>query len=197
LPRPASSRALATAAAPVMPRVAVEPLMACAALENEWHPAEFAHDLAPKTLRAHRLIVEWRWAPGTPGSNSGVLMRITGKPQALPKCAEAQLKHGSAGDIYGFHGFQVKGDAKRIKSAESERTGKLSGVSKIKDMEKKPGEWNKYEITFKGGDLTLIINGEKVNEANSCDVVAGKIGLQSEGGEIHFRTVRLVPLGSQ
>ena len=37
-------------------------------------------------------------------------------------------------------------------------------------------------------------NGEKVNEATGLDVVAGTIGLQSEGGEIHFRTVELTRL---
>ncbi len=147
-----------------------------------------------KEFTNFRLIVEWRWAPGKPVGNSGVLMRITGKGQALPKCVEAQLKAGSAGDIYGFHGFVVKGDAARAISAENKMIGKLSGVSKIKSNEKKPGEWNKYEITFNGGDLTAIVNGEKVNEATGCDVVAGKIGLQSEGGEVHFRTVRLIPL---
>jgi len=87
----------------------------------------------------------------------------------------------------------VKGDAARSKSAQGKMIGQLSGVSKIKGNEKAPGEWNKYEITLKGGDLTLLVNGEKVNEATGLDIVAGKIGLQSEGGEIHFRTVRLIP----
>ena len=141
-----------------------------------------------------RLIVEWRWAPGQKPGNSGVLLRITGEPQALPKCAEAQLQSGKAGDIYGFHGFQVTGDAARSRTAEGDRIGKLSGVSKIKGNEKEPGQWNTYDITLKGGDLTLLINGEKVNEATGLDIVAGNIGLQSEGGEVHFRTVELTPL---
>ncbi len=144
-----------------------------------------------------RLIVEWRWAPGKPAGNSGVLLRITGKPQALPKCAEAQLKSGSAGDIYGFHGFAVKGDAGRAISAKGEMIGKLSGVTKIKGAEKEPGKWNEYDITLNGGDIAVLVNGEKVNEATDLDVVPGKIGLQSEGGEIHFRTVRLIPLDNK
>lgn len=32
-----------------------------------------------------KLIVQWRWAPGTKPGNSGVLLRITGKPRALPR----------------------------------------------------------------------------------------------------------------
>ena len=60
--------------------------------------------------------------------------------------------------------------------------------------EKEPGEWNKYETTFDGGEITLIVNGKKVSEVAGCDVRAEKIRSQSEGGEIHFRTVTLTPL---
>jgi len=150
-----------------------------------------------KEFTSFRLVVEWRWAPGKPAGNSGVLMRIAGKPQALPKCVEAQLKAGDAGAIYGFHGFAVKGDAARSISAEGKIIGKLAGVKKTKGNEKESGQWNKMDITLKGGDLTLIVNGEKVNEATGLNVEAGKIGLQSEGGEIHFRTVRLIPLDNK
>jgi len=141
-----------------------------------------------------RLLVQWRWAPGKPPGNSGVLMRITGKPQALPKCLEAQLKSGDAGDIYGFHGFRLQGHPARSLSAQGKLFGKLSGVKKTEANEKKPGQWNTMEITLKGGNLTVVVNGQKVNEATDCDIVAGKIALQSEGGEIHFRTVRLTTL---
>ena len=60
--------------------------------------------------------------------------------------------------------------------------------------EKPPGEWNEYQITFDEGNLTLLVNGEKLNEADHCEVIPGKIGLQSEGGEIHFRKVKLTPI---
>jgi hypothetical protein len=147
-----------------------------------------------KEFENFKLIVEWRWAPGQKPGNSGVLLRITGKPMALPKCVEGQLKNGSAGDIWAFQGFQVKGDADRFKAINHPTLGKFMGVGKIKANEKTPGEWNKYEITLDGDKLTLVVNGEKVNEAHGCDLGAGKIGLQSEGGEIHFKTVKLVPL---
>ena len=147
-----------------------------------------------KEFTNFKLVVEWRWTPGKEAGNSGVLMRITGDPQALPRCTEAQLKHGSAGDIYGFHGFQVSGDSERFISNEKELTGKLTGVTKIKDAENTPGEWNTYEIYMLKGNLTLYVNGVKVNEANGLEEVSGKIGLQSEGGEIQFRTVRIISL---
>ena len=125
-----------------------------------------------------RLVVEWRW-PEEPG-NSGVLMRITGEPQMLPNSIEAQLRSGSAGDMYGFAGFTI--DAERNRQPARERN------------EHEPGEWNRYEITAEGGTITVMLNGVLVNEATGCDVRPGQIGLQSEGGVIHFRTVALTPL---
>jgi len=142
-----------------------------------------------------KLIVEWRWAPGKKPGNSGVLMRITGKPTMLPNCVEAQLKSGSAGDMYGFQGFNIDGDPERRRDVPKHKlAGYLRALSKIRGNEKKPGQWNKYEITAKGETITLVINGKTVNRATGCDVRAGHIGLQSEGGEIHFRTVTLTPL---
>jgi len=151
--------------------------------------------LATKKLYTnYRLIVEYRWAPGKKPGNSGVFVRITGKPQGLPKCVEMQLKSGGAGDIYGFHGFKVSGEAARRISSENKMVGKLSGMKRIKGNEKKPGQWNTVDVTVNGGNMTLLMNGQKVNDATGCDVLAGKIGLQSEGGEIHFRSVKLISL---
>jgi hypothetical protein len=136
-----------------------------------------------------KLVVEWRW-PETPG-NSGVLMRITGEPAMLPNSVEAQLQAGNAGDMYGFLGFTIGGDEDRLSEIP-----RLQGwqLAKIEGNENEPGEWNRYEITADGDRITLILNGKKVNEATGCDIRPGRIGLQSEGGVIHFRTVALTPL---
>lgn len=137
-----------------------------------------------------QLVVEWRW-PEEPG-NSGVLMRITGEPEMLPDCVEAQLRSGSAGDMYGFNGFVLGGDEERL--SEISIGYRLPGIER---NEHEPGEWNRYEITVDGGDITVMLNGVLVNEATGCTVRPGKIGLQSEGGVIRFRTVTLTPLDSE
>ena len=143
-------------------------------------------------FESFRLVVEWRW-PEEPG-NSGVLMRITGEPMMLPNSVEAQLQSGNAGDMYGFQGFKISGDEERLSEIP-----RLDGwaLAKIESNENEPGEWNRYEITVDGADITLIVNGKKVNEATGCDVRPGRIGLQSEGAVIHFRTVTLTPLESK
>jgi len=147
-----------------------------------------------KEFENFKLVVVWRWAPGKEPGNSGVLLRITGEPMMLPKCVEAQLKSGGAGDIWAFQGFSVGGDSDRFRKASNAKIGDFMGVSKITGNDTDPGEWNEYEITLNGDKLTLKVNGKLVNECHGCDVTAGQIGLQSEGGEIHFKTVKLMPL---
>lgn len=147
-----------------------------------------------KKFKDFKLVVEWRWPEGKKPSNSGVLLRITGQPAALPKCVEAQLQNGNAGDIWAFNGFHISNKSERFREANSPKLGKFMGNAKIVGNEKKPGQWNRYEITLQGDTLTLVVNGKKVNVATGLDQVAGQIGLQSEGGEIHFRTVELTPL---
>ena len=80
-------------------------------------------------------------------------------------------------------------------SPETWQCGAIFGhLAAKKHMVKKPGEWNRYEITADGHRITVVLNGKQVNDATDCDVRPGKIGLQSEGGVIHFRTVALTRL---
>jgi hypothetical protein len=148
-----------------------------------------------------KLIVEWRWSPGAAAAlgrtpNSGVLMRVTPQPKAVPRAYEAQLRSGDAGDIYGFWGLPLEGDPARGRAAKGhELLGDMVGFAKIEAAEKPEGEWNVYELTLDGPSLVVMVNGRKVNEATGTSVVAGRIALQSEGGEIQFRRVELTPMG--
>jgi hypothetical protein len=151
------------------------------------------------------LIVEWRWAPGAAARlgkapNSGVLMRVNGepKPKGVPRAYEAQLQAGSAGDLYGFWGMPLDGDAARRREAKGhELLGDMVGFRKTEAAEKPEGEWNTYEITFDGPSLVVLVNGMKVNEARGATVMPGRIALQSEGGEIHFRRVEIRPTAAR
>lgn len=149
-----------------------------------------------KDYKNFRLMLQWRWAPGKEPGNSGVLLRATGDPvNFMPKCVEAQLKHGSAGDIWAFIGFSTTGSKARLREVKDhDQLGDFVGVAAMKNAEKEAGEWNRYQIVMRDDKLRVSVNGELVNQSKECDVVAGKIGLQSEGGEIHFRRIRIVPL---
>jgi hypothetical protein len=149
------------------------------------------------------LIVEWRWAPGAAARlgkapNSGVLMRVNGepKPKGVPRTYEAQLQAGNAGDLYGFWGMPLEGATDRRREAKGhELLGDMVGFKKTDAAEKPEGEWNTYEITLDGSSLVVFVNGKNVNEASGATVMPGRIALQSEGGEIHFRRVEIWPIG--
>lgn len=148
-----------------------------------------------------KLVVEWRWAPGAAARlgktpNSGVLLRVSGEPKPIPRAYEAQLQSGSAGDLYGFWGLPLEGDAARRREAKGNAMlGDMVGFGKAEAAEKPEGEWNVYEIVADGPSIVVHVNGRKVNEAHGASVHPGRIALQSEGGEIHFRKVELTPIG--
>lgn len=132
------------------------------------------------------LTLEWRFPAGGEPGNSGVLLRMQGPDKVWPKSIEAQLQHRNAGDIWNIDEFPM----------DTERT-RTSGRHTRKALpcnEKPQGEWNRYRIRLDGGDLELEVNGEIQNRARWCDVVAGKICLQSEGAPIEFRNVVLRPI---
>ncbi len=142
-----------------------------------------------------RVVAEWRWAPGAKPGNSGVLLRINGESRALPRCLEAQLMHGNAGDLLGLHGMGIRGDPARLRQIKGhELAGDITIVGKQAALENPPGEWNLYEIELRGGSLRAWINGVFVNEAWDCEILPGPVGFQSEGGEIHFRRLEVWPL---
>lgn len=63
------------------------------------------------------------------------------------------------------------------------------------DVEKPVGEWNTLEVICKGDTITNALNGAVVNKATDVRPTKGKILFQSEGAEIFFRRIDLVPLG--
>jgi hypothetical protein len=146
---------------------------------------------------SYRLVVEWRWnaeAAAKLGKtpNSGVFLRMGGEPRSLPRGYEAQLMSGHAGDLYGFWGRKLTGDATRLRSKTADpMVGDMVGVMAASANEQPLGEWNRYEVVLEGTSVVILVNGTQVNEATGLDVVPGWIGLQSEGGEIHFRKVEI------
>lgn len=138
------------------------------------------------------LSLQWRWPPGTQPGNGGVLIRMTGAHRIWPRSFEAQLNAGQSGDIWGLDGFALAGPADRLRTLEHPQFGKLTNVQKLADRERPAGEWNDCEVTAEGGVITVRINGEVVNQAHDCEMVAGPICLTAEGDAIEFRNVRLI-----
>lgn len=132
------------------------------------------------------LKLEWRFSPVTKkAGNSGVLLRMQEPDKVWPKSIEAQLMSGRAGDFWNIGDFEMSTDKDRLNGRNTRHSYAA---------EKTVGEWNEYEIVVDGGNVVLNVNGEELNRAWDCAVIPGKIALQSEGAEIHFRRIRLAPI---
>lgn len=125
----------------------------------------------------YTLLLEWRWTAGR--VDSGIFNRLTGEDKVWPTGIQLQMRESDFG--YFFSGYPLQGVEGRRKPALCES-----------DPEKADGEWNTAKIICKGGHLEAYVNDVLVNEAD-CDVTEGYIGLQSEGGAMEFRNIRLVP----
>jgi hypothetical protein len=62
------------------------------------------------------------------------------------------------------------------------------------DVEKVAGEWNTLECICNGDKITNVLNGVVVNAGTHSSHTKGKILFQSEGAELYFRRIELLPL---
>jgi hypothetical protein len=65
------------------------------------------------------------------------------------------------------------------------------------DVEKPAGEWNRMECIADGDKISVFVNGTLVNQAMNVKPSKGRIQVQSEGAEIFFRKVELMPLNTK
>ncbi len=65
----------------------------------------------------------------------------------------------------------------------------------VTDGRVKPvGEWNTLEITARGKNLTLWVNGAVTCRFADCGCPSGLVGVEGEGYRIEFRTLKVKPL---
>jgi hypothetical protein len=124
------------------------------------------------------------------GGNSGVALRAPLKGDPAYSGMEIQLLD----DVW--HKKNLK-DLKPV-----QYTGAIYGVvAPSKDALKPVGEWNTIDITAKGRQITIVLNGVKTVDANLDDHKAsekehpglkrekGHLGLQSHSNRVEFRNV--------
>ena len=80
-------------------------------------------------------------------------------------------------------------------------TGAIVNVAKVSPMPKAGGKWNTYEITAKGSQLTVVLNGVQTVSVQDSKYPQGPFALQfgngpkdAPGGAIKWRKVQIKPL---
>jgi len=146
------------------------------------------------------LHIEWKHMES--GGNSGTFVWSNAEPgdNRLPNGVEVQMlelewvnlntRDGKTpplayvhGEIFGVGGVETVPDnprGSRSKSVENRCKGK--------------GEWNTYDVVCVDGTIKLSVNGKFVNGISKSSKKMGYICLESEGAEIHFRNIRVIPL---
>jgi hypothetical protein len=61
-------------------------------------------------------------------------------------------------------------------------------------VENPAGQWNTLECVCAGDSITNILNGKIVNKGTGASHTKGKILFQSEGAEVFFKRIELLPL---
>lgn len=106
------------------------------------------------------------------GANSGVYMRCQDATKITDMtCYEANI-------------FDKRPDP-------SGRTGAIVHVAKPLVMVDAAGKWNTYEITAKGPQLTVRLNGTLTAQAEDKKLTSGPIALQYMAGTVRFRSVQI------
>ena len=72
----------------------------------------------------------------------------------------------------------------------------VKGFRGAKDIEKPVGEWNIIECIAKGEEILIYLNNKLVNHVVKAQPQKGRIQIQSEGAEVLFRRVDLIPLSN-
>jgi len=163
----------------------------------------------------YHLHLEFKWGKLVFSQrNSGLLYHSYGPFGAAldvwMNSHELQMKHGNLGDLYCMGATYSKipavknGDHYTYRSGEARVAFGNDEVAKIcsksADYEKPLGEWNTIDLYCFGSTSVHVING-KVNMVSYdsrkwvnqelLPLVQGKIQLQSEGGELFIRNIRL------
>lgn len=134
--------------------------------------------VSKNSYKDFQLRVEF-WADHT--TNSGVHIRCADPKKISDKtCYEA--------NIYDMRPDPTGG------------TGGIPNFAKVNPIYKAGGKWNTYEITAKGSQMTVVLNGVKTVEFQNSQLAQGPIALQfgnrgkQPGGAIKFRKVEIKPL---
>jgi hypothetical protein len=148
-------------------------------------------------------VLHIEWMHMEAGGNSGVFVWSNARPDPegrLPDGVEVQMleldwprlntRNGVTppvayvhGELFGVGGVKVTPDnprGVRSMSIENRALGR--------------GQWNTYDVVAVDGTIKLAVNGKFVNGISQSTRRKGYFCLESEGGEIHFRNLRVMEL---
>ena len=150
-----------------------------------------------RTTRMYQnFVLELEWRHLKPKGNAGVFVwadDITAKGQPFIRGVEIQVLENAYGQA---KWYTTHGDIFPIHGAKMTPVNGRGGMRAFPTEERsRPSpEWNHYRIECRGGDITLAVNGKVTTKGTACTPSKGYICLESEGGVVNYRNVRIAEL---
>ena len=148
------------------------------------------------TKMYQNFVLELEWRHMVPKGNAGIFVwadDITARGVPFHRGIEVQVlenaygntrSHTTHGDIFPIHGATM--------TPINGRGG--SRAFPTESRSNPSPEWNHYRIVCRDGEISLAVNGKVVTRGKNCVPSKGYICLESEGGVVHYRNVRLAEL---
>ncbi len=138
-------------------------------------------------------VLELEWRHMVPRGNAGVFIwaddiTLRGVPfhrgievQVLENAYGNTQSHTTHGDIFPIHGATM--------TPINGRGG--SRAFPTESRSNPSPQWNHYRIECRDGEISLAVNGKVVTRGKDCVPRKGYICLESEGGVVHYRNVKI------
>ena len=131
-----------------------------------------AHLVSKTSYKDFQIYVEF-WA--SDDANSGIFLRCQDPTKITDRsCYEVNIFDQRKDPTYG--------------------TGGIVHFVEVNPMPKAGGKWNTFEITAKGRQITVMLNGQKTAELHNGLFVEGPLTLQHGAGVMKFRKVAIKPM---
>lgn len=147
-----------------------------------------------RTARMYQnFVMEVEWRHMIPRGNAGIFVwadDITAKGQPFHRGIEVQVlenaygnnrSHTTHGDIFPIHGARMT----PINGHGGSR------AFPTEERAKPSPEWNHYRIECNQGNISLAVNGKIVTRGTHCSPSKGYICIESEGGVVHYRNMKI------
>lgn len=152
------------------------------------------------TKMYENFILEAEWRHMKPKGNAGIFVwadAMIAKGTPFIRGVEVQVLENAYGEGPGFttHGdiFPIHGAIMRPLTGKN--VGKASARAFPTEHVSNPSpQWNHYRIECNNGNITLAVNGKVVTKGADASPRKGYICLESEGGLVHWRNVRIKEL---
>ena len=141
-------------------------------------------------------IMEVEWRHLVPKGNAGIFVwadDITAKGQPFHRGIEVQVLENAYGNT---RSYTPHGDIFPIHGARMTPVNGRGGSRAFPTEERsRPSpEWNHYRIECNAGEISLAVNGKVVTQGTDCSPSKGYICIESEGGLVNYRNMRIKEL---